>query len=124
MAATALAVQVATPTGLLVTYSTPTQTTGHTAPTGQDVILIVKNASGGSINCDLHVPAAIPSPGGLGVPTPSAAAAPSRRVVCAVGDTQIPLDPAVYGDPAAGGLATFDLSAFASTTLACTRSGS
>jgi hypothetical protein len=124
MAATALSVQVAPPGGQLVAFSTPTQTTGHTAPTGSDVVLKVQNASGGSINCDLHIPAANTVFSGLSVATPAGAAGPSRRVACAIGLTEIPLDPVAYSDPANNGLATFDLSAFASVTLACTRSGS
>jgi hypothetical protein len=119
MAATALAVQVAPKTGLLVVKSTPTQTTGHSAPVGDDITLTVYNASGGTITADVHVTKT--GPGGLPVATPAGAAAASRRVSCAVGDTQIPLSSDYdRGD----GMCTFDLSAFASTTLACTRPGS
>lgn len=119
MAATALALQTAPKGGLLVVKSTPTQTTGHSAPVGDDITLTVYNASGSSLNCDIHVTKT--GPNGLPVATPSGAAAASRRVACAVGDTQIPLSSDFdRGD----GMCTFDLSAFASTTLACTRPGS
>lgn len=125
MAATALSVQVVPPTGLQVAYSTPTQSTGHTAPTGADVVLKVNNASGGSINCDVLIPASRTVFDGLSVATPAGAAGPARRVACAAGAlTEIPLKSETYADPANNQLASFNLSAFASVTLACTRAGS
>jgi hypothetical protein len=121
MAATALAVQVAPHAGLLpAAYSTPTQTTGHTAPCGTDFCLVVKVASGGPINVDVHVPGFIDA--NLPVATPAGAAAPSRRFACATGDNFIPLPADVYADPVTG-LATFDLASFATITFACIRTG-
>ena len=120
MAATALTVQAATHAGILpLTYSTPTQTTGHTAPTGTDFCLVIKVASGGPINVDLHVPGTVD---GLAVATPAGAAAPSRRFACATGDNLIPTPVEVYGDPTTG-LVTFDLASFATITMACVRTG-
>lgn len=118
MAASALTVQAVPHAGLLpVVYTTPTQTTGHTAPTGADFDLLVKVASGGPINVDVHIPGTIDT---NPVATPAGAAGPSRRFACATGDNYIPLPTEVYGDPVTG-LATFDLASFATITLACVR---
>jgi hypothetical protein len=123
MAATAYAVQIAPHAGAQLTYTIPTQTTGHTAPTGSDLALICKNASGGSINVDLHIPSSN-TVDGLVVATPAGAAGPARRVAVAAGaDELIPLPDTVYADPANGGLVTFDVSAFASFSIACVRVG-
>jgi len=120
MAATALAIQAVPHGGLApVAYSTPTQTTGHTTPCGPDVVLIVKVASGGPLNVDLHMPGAVDS---IPVATPAGAAAPSRRVAAANGDNIIPVPAEVYADPVTG-LCTFDLGAgFATSTIASVRS--
>jgi hypothetical protein len=118
MAATALSVQSAPHGGLDIAYSTPTQTTGHTAPVGPGVALLVKNGSASPINVDMHVPGTID---GLAVATPSGGAGPARRIaVTNAHDELIPLD-AMYGDPANSGLATFDLSAFTTILIACVR---
>jgi hypothetical protein len=118
MAATAYTVQVVPHAGLAVTYVIPTQNGGHTAPTGADIALIVKNGSGAPINLDVHVPGTIDT---LPVATPAAALAPSRRVVCTNAiDEIIPLPPELYADPVTG-LATFDVSAFATISIACVR---
>jgi hypothetical protein len=118
MAATALAVQGVPHTGLLpAVYSTPTQTTGHTCPCGPDMVLVVKLASGGPTNVDLHIPGTVD---GVAVATPSGAAAPSRRVACVIGDNFIPVPAEVYADPTTG-LCTFDIAATANLTFACVR---
>ena len=119
MAATALAVQAVPHTGLCpVVYSTPTQTTGHTCPCGPDVVLLVKVASGGPLNVDLHMPGVVDS---VAVATPAGAAAPGRRVAAANNDNIIPIPADVYADPTTG-LCTFDLGAgFATSTIACVR---
>ena len=120
MAATALAAQAVPHAGLLpIVYSTPTQTTGHTCPTGPDMVLIVKVASGGPLNVDLHMPGVVDA---IPVATPAGAAAPGRRCAAANGDNWIPVPSDVYGDPVTG-LCTFDLGAgFATSTIACVRS--
>jgi hypothetical protein len=118
MAATALTVQSAPHSGLTVTYSTPTQTTGHTAPTGSDVALLIKNGGAGTLNVDLHAPGAID---GILLATPAGAAAPSRRVVVGItSDGIIPVPTEVYGDPVTG-LITFDIGQTTSVTFACVR---
>jgi hypothetical protein len=120
MAATALAIQAVPHAGLLpVVYSTPTQTTGHTMPCGPDVVLVVKVASGGPLNVDLHMPGSVDS---IAVATPAGAAAPGRRCAAANGDNWIPVPADVYADPVTG-LCTFDLGAgFATATIAAVRS--
>lgn len=119
MAATALTAQIATHAGLEIAYSTPTQTTGHTAPTGTGVALLVKNSSGG-VDVFLHVPGQVD---GLPVATPSGGSTASRKVTIAAGkDELIPLTD--YYRDSATGLATFDLSATANTTFACVSAGS
>ncbi len=120
MAATAFTVQTATHAGLEIAYITPTQTTGHTAPTGEGFALLVKNASASPINVDIHTTG---KTDGLDVATPSGAAAPSRRVaVTNAKDELIPLPAFPYADPATG-LATFDVSAFTSVSIACVKVG-
>ncbi len=109
MAATVLTVQTAPHTGLDISYSTPTQTDGHTAPTGGGIGLLVKNTSGG-------VTVTLVTPG-----TVDGLAVADRTVTVTAGhDELIPLPYEVYGDPATG-LVTFNLSAFANTTMACVR---
>lgn len=111
MAATALSVNVAPTTGLDVTgiVSTPTQTTGHTAPTGTGLFLVVINTSGG-LTVTLYTPGTVD---GLTI-------ADRTVTVTAAHIEFIPLVASLYADPTTG-LATFDLSAFANTTLACVR---
>lgn len=119
MAATALTVQTATHAGLEITYSTPTQTTGHTAPTGEGVALLVKNSSGG-VDVFVDVVQTVDS---LAVATPAGGDGASRKVTVAAGkDELIPLPAYPYAN-ATTGLATFDLSAFANTTFACIKIG-
>jgi hypothetical protein len=121
MAATAFVAQAVPHAGLQVVYTIPTQTTGHTAPTGGDMALLVVNGSGAPINVDLHIPASN-TVDGLVVATPAGAAAPSRRVVVTNAQTEvIPLPDTVYADSAIGGLCTFDVSAFATISIACVR---
>lgn len=119
MAATVLTVQTATHAGLDITYSTPTQTTGHTAPTGEGVALLVKNSSGG-VDVFINVTQTVD---GLAVATPAGGDGASRKITVTAGhDELIPLPAVVYAD-AVTGLATFDLSTFANTTLACVKVG-
>jgi hypothetical protein len=118
MAATALTAQIATHAGLEIAYSTPTQTTGHTAPCGTGLALLVKNSSGG-VDVFLHVPGQVD---GLAVATPSGGTVASRKVTVATGkDELIPLT-SYYADPTTG-LCVFDLSATANTTFACVSAG-
>ena len=121
MAATVLTMNTVTHLGfdLTAAMQTPTQTTGHTAPCAPDAFLAVANGSGASINVDVHVPGTVDS---LPVATPTGGAAPARRVAVAAGHTElipIPLD--TYGG--VSGLATFDLSAYASVTFCAVRVG-
>lgn len=109
MAATALTVQQAPHAGLDVTYSTPTQTTSHTAPTGSGIGLLVKNSSGG-VTITLYTPSTFD---GLTIS--------DRTVAVTSGhDELVPLPAEVYADPTTG-LATFDLSTTSGTTMACVR---
>jgi hypothetical protein len=116
---TAFTMQAMTHAGGLITYTAPAAT-NNTAPPGADVSLIIKNASGGSVNVDIHIPASN-TVDGLVVATPAGGAAPARRVVAAVGDTLIPIPDNVYADPSNSGLATFDVSSITSITAACVR---
>ncbi len=119
MAATALSVQTATHAGLDLTFSTPTQTTGHTAPTGEGIALLVNNSSGG-LDVFVNVTRTVD---GLAVATPAGGDGASRKVTVAAGKVNvIPLPADPYAD-ATTGLATFDLSTFANTTLACIKVG-
>src|ERR1043165_8408293 len=78
--------------GATVTYTQPaTGATGNTAPTGQDVALLVKNGSGSSITVTITVPAAITFDGLV---------FPNRTQTVAAGaDGIIPLVTSVYMDP-------------------------
>lgn len=111
MAATALTAQIATHAGLDITYSTPTQTTGHTAPCGTGLGLLVKNSSGG-VTVTMYTTGTVDS-----------LAVADRTVTVTAGhDELIPLTS--YYQDATTGLATFDLSATANTTFACISVGS
>jgi len=121
MAATALTTNAVPHTGLDLdsVMQTPTQAAGHTAPTASDMALMVKNGSGAPINVDVHI---VTQVDGVAVATPSAGLAPARRVAVAAGHTEvIPVPDSVYADPSIGGLCTFDLSAYASVTMAAVR---
>lgn len=119
MAATALTLQTAGHGGLDLTFSTPTQTTGHTAPTGEGVALLVNNSSGG-VDVFINVTRTVD---GLAVATPAGGDGASRKVTVGAGKINpIPLPADPYAD-ATTGLATFDLSATANTTLACIKIG-
>jgi len=112
MPATALALTSVpeTGTGLEAILVAPTQTTGHTSPCATDAALAVKNASGGAVTVTLYTPGTVH---GLAIA--------DRTVSVNAGQTWlIPLPPDLYGDPVTG-LALFDLSAFASVTIAAVR---
>jgi hypothetical protein len=119
---TAYAVQTAPHAGLIpVAYNTPgaPATTGNTSPTGSDVAMLCKNASGASVNVDVHIPYTVDT---NPVSTPAGGAGPARRFAVGAGaDAIIPLPPEVYGDPANSSLATFDISAVTSISVAIVR---
>jgi hypothetical protein len=118
---TAYAIQSAPHSGLTVAYNTPgaPAVTANTAPTGSDVAMLINNASGSSVNLDLHIPYQIDS---NPVATPSGGAGPARRIPVAAGATMIvPIPTEVYGDPANASLVTFDISAITSINLAIVR---
>ena len=112
MPATALAMNAVAHVGLGLetVLITPTQTTGHTTPTGPDAALAVKNASGGAVTVTLYTPGTVD---GLAI-------ADRTVSVTAAQTWLIPLPAEVYGDPVTG-LASFDLSAFASVSVAAVR---
>jgi hypothetical protein len=99
--------------GVTLTFFAATATTGDTTTGGQGVVLIVNNASGGSINCVLTTPETVEGTLPVG----------DRTVVCPAGGlTAIPV-PSRYNDPATG-FATFICSAVASVTFAVLRASS
>jgi len=97
-----------------ITYTTSGSgglaTSGNTAPTGQDLALLVKNGSGGSLTVNMVIPATV-TVDGMAVATPLA-------ITVATGaDQLIPLVAARYAD-ATTGLATFGLSTVTSVSVA------
>jgi len=97
-----------------ITYTTSGSgslaTTGNTAPCGQDLALLVKNGSGGSLTVNMTIPATV-TVDGMAIATPLA-------ITVATGaDQLIPLVAARYAD-ATTGLATFGLSTVTSVSVA------
>jgi hypothetical protein len=91
---------------------TPLAATANTAPCGQNLALLIKNASGSSINVQLTVPAAVTADG-MAVTTPFVVAVANGA------DAIIPLPSIRYADPVTG-LATFGFSATpTSVSAAC-----
>lgn len=85
---------------------------GHTAPCGNGLALLLVNGAAATCNVDILVRSDA-SVDGLPAATPSGASGPARRVVLPATTgaiTVIPLPPSVYADPATG-LATFNVAA-------------
>jgi hypothetical protein len=115
----AFSVQSFTPGGAAVNYTTTVSgpggaltQTGNTAPSGAGIGLLVKNASGSSINVQVNVPTGITLDG---LPQTS----PVVIAVANGADAIIPCRPQRYADPVTG-LVTFGFSAVpTSVSVAC-----
>lgn len=121
MAAT-LTAQLFPHAGGAVNYSTTVSgglaQTGNTTPCGPGLALLVKNASGSSIDVRVKVPAGVTADGiGIGNATPGSGFRPVT--VANNADAIIPLPIYPYQDPSTG-LAGFDFSATpTSVSVAC-----
>jgi hypothetical protein len=101
---TALTTQSAAHAGLAVNMTAGLGgTTGHTAPCGNGVALLLMNTAGTAVSATMHVPAATTFDG-LTISNRTVALAAVANSL-----TLIPL-PATYADPVTG-LATFDVGA-------------
>lgn len=96
--------------GVQLTFYPATVTTGDTTVGGPGIVLLIRNASGGSINCVLTTPETIE--GTLTVQ--------DRSIACATAQTTAIPVPARYNDSVTG-LATFICSAVTSVDFAVLR---
>lgn len=112
--AAVLTTQVFPHNGAAVTYTTTGSgslaTSGNTAPCGQDLALLVKNGSGGTLTVTFTIPAGITVDG---LPLVSTYA----PTIANGADAVYPLVAARYADPVTG-LATFALSTATSVSVA------
>jgi len=112
--AAVLTTQVFPHNGAAITYTTSgaggLATSGNTTPCGQDLALLVKNGSGGTLTVTFTIPAGITVDG---LPLVSTYA----PTITTGGDAVYPLPPARYQDPTTG-LATFALSSVTTVSVA------
>jgi hypothetical protein len=113
--AAVLTTQVFPHNGAAVTLTTTASgglaQTGNTTPCGQDLALLIQNATAGTITLNMTVPSGI-TVDGMPVTTPFA-------VTVAIGTAIVPLPAVRYADPTTG-LATFGFAATpTSVSVAC-----